>query len=120
MKKRINQFVMEVASAIRSNSNRILPAAVMLVFFSFHALAATDPFAEATGTITGYAESVKKLLYAIAAIIALVGAFNVYHKMTNGDQDVKKTIMLTLGGCIAMLALSEALPAFFGTTTAGS
>ena len=67
-------------------------------------------------TITGYGPSVKKLLYAIAAIIALVGAFNVYHKMTNGDQDVKKTIMLTLGGCIAMLALSEALPAFFGTT----
>ena len=51
---------------------------------------------------------------AIAAVIALVGAFNVYFKMQNGDQDVKKTIMLTIGGCIAFVALSEALPAFFG------
>ena len=31
----------------------------------------------------------------------------------NGDQDVKKTIMLTIGGCIAFIVLSEALPLFF-------
>ena len=31
----------------------------------------------------------------------------------NGDQDVKKTIMLTLGGCVSFIALSEALPLFF-------
>ena len=42
-----------------------------------------------------------------------VSAFNVYFKMQNGDQDVKKTIMLTIGGCIAFIALSEALPLFF-------
>lgn len=34
--------------------------------------------------------------------------------MQNGDQDVKKTIMMTMGGCIAFVALAEALPAFFG------
>ena len=49
----------------------------------------------------------------IAAVIVLGGAFNVYFKMQNGDQDVKKTIMLTIGGCIAFIALSEALPLFF-------
>lgn len=87
--------------------------AMLLVFGSVPMLAQTDPFAAATGTIKGYQTSVQNLLYAIAAVIALVGAFNVYHKMTNGDQDVKKTIMLTLGGCIAMIALSQALPAFF-------
>ena len=31
----------------------------------------------------------------------------------NGDQDVKKTIMLTIGGCVSFIALSEALPLFF-------
>ena len=34
-------------------------------------------------------------------------------KMQNGDQDVKKTIMLTIGGCVAFIAMSEALPLFF-------
>ena len=33
--------------------------------------------------------------------------------LQNGDQDVKKTIMMTVGGCIAMVALATALPAFF-------
>lgn len=116
--KKIKQFFCGILSALRENQQRIIPIVLMLLYFSLPAMAAggADPFAGATSTISGYADSVKKLLYAIAAIIALVGAFNVYHKMTNGDQDVKKTIMLTLGGCIAMLALSEALPAFFGTT----
>lgn len=112
----IKKFARILISAFKKNQHRLIPVIAMVLFFCMPALAAADPFAGATSTISGYAESVKKLLYAIAAIIALVGAFNVYHKMTNGDQDVKKTIMLTLGGCIAMLALSEALPAFFGTT----
>ena len=58
-------------------------------------------------------QEVSNLMKAIAAVIVLVGAFNVYFKMQNGDQDVKKTIMLTIGGCIAFIALSEALPLFF-------
>ena len=101
--------------AIVVSDVRYLVVAILLCLGSGEVFAqAADPFAAATGEITGYQESVKNLLYAIAAVIALVGAFNVYHKMTNGDQDVKKTIMLTLGGCIAMIALSTALPAFFG------
>ena len=63
--------------------------------------------------ISSYQTPVSNLMKAIAAVIALVGAFNVYFKMSNGDQDVKKTIMLTIGGCIAFIALSEALPLFF-------
>lgn len=47
-------------------------------------------------------------MYAIAAVVALVGAFNVYFKMQNGDQDVKKTIMMTIGGCVAMVAMAIA------------
>lgn len=70
-------------------------------------------FTKATTEISSYQTLVSNLMKAIAAVIALVGAFNVYFKMSNGDQDVKKTIMLTIGGCIAFIALSEALPLFF-------
>ena len=70
-------------------------------------------FTSATTEISSYADPVKKLMYAIAAVIALVGAFNVYFKMQNGDQDVKKTIMMTIGGCVAMVAMATALPMFF-------
>ena len=70
-------------------------------------------FTSATTEVSSYADPVKKLMYAIAAVIALVGAFNVYFKMQNGDQDVKKTIMMTIGGCVAMVAMATALPMFF-------
>jgi hypothetical protein len=70
-------------------------------------------FSKATTEISSYQESVSNLMKAIAAVIVLVGAFNVYFKMQNGDQDVKKTIMLTIGGCVAFVAMSEALPLFF-------
>lgn len=114
--KKIKKLADKLMSTIKKIKLKPLAIMAMVLLFSTPAFAAADPFAGATSTISGYADSVKKLLYAIAAVIALVGAFNVYHKMTNGDQDVKKTIMMTLGGCIAMLALSEALPAFFGTS----
>lgn len=70
-------------------------------------------FGSAVHTIQGYEAEVSALMKAIAAVICLVGAFNVYFKMQNGDQDVKKTIMLTIGGAIAFVALSEMLPEFF-------
>lgn len=67
----------------------------------------------ATTEFTQYKDPVQKLLYAIAAVISLVGAFNIYFKMQNGDQDVKKTIMMTVGGCVAFIAAATALPNFF-------
>ena len=70
-------------------------------------------FSKATTEIQSYETPVSNLMKAIAAVIVLVGAFNVYFKMQNGDQDVKKSIMMTIGGCVAFIAMSEALPLFF-------
>lgn len=70
-------------------------------------------FTKAMQEVTSYQVPVSNLMKAIAAVIVLIGAFNVYFKMQNGDQDVKKTIMLTIGGCVAFIAMSEALPLFF-------
>lgn len=70
-------------------------------------------FQAAITEVSSYEVPVSNLMKAIAAVIALVGAFNIFFKMQNGDQDVKKAIMLTIGGCVAFLAMSEALPMFF-------
>ena len=70
-------------------------------------------FTKATTEISSYQTPVSNLMKAIAAVIVLVGAFNVFFKLQNGDQDVKKTIMMTIGGCVAFIAMSEALPLFF-------
>ena len=85
---------------------------VVLCMLTFTLVAnASDPFATAAGKVEGYKGGVQTLCRTIAAVIAIVGAFNVYFKMQNGDQDMKKTIMMVIGGCIAFVVLAEALPA---------
>jgi len=113
MKTKIKKMAKAAVSALYDEAPRYLPALAMICFCSLTMSA--DVFDDIATDISEYMDGVKKVIYAVAAIIALVGAFNIYHKMTNGDQDVKKTVMLTIGGCIGLLAMAEALPAFFTT-----
>ena len=64
--------------------------------------------------MSSYMPAVKTLMNGIAACIAVVGAFSVYFKMQNGDQDVKKTIMMVVGGAIAFVVMGQALPLILG------
>ena len=57
---------------------------------------------------------VVKLCYAIAGVVAIVGAISVYIAMNNEEQDVKKKIMMVVGACIFLIAAAQALPMFFG------
>lgn len=64
--------------------------------------------------ITKYVPIVVKLCYAIAGVVAVVGAISVYISMNNEEQDVKKKIMMVVGACIFLIAAAQALPLFFG------
>ena len=61
-----------------------------------------------------YVPIVVKLCYAIAGVVAVVGAISVYIAMNNEEQDVKKKIMMVVGACIFLIAAAQALPMFFG------
>ncbi len=69
---------------------------------------------EVTTNIAAYIDPVRKVIYAIAAIVAIGGGISVYVKMNNEEQDVKKSIMMIVGACIFLIAAATALPAFFG------
>lgn len=64
--------------------------------------------------IAKYVPIVVKLCYAIAGVVAVVGAISVYISMNNEEQDVKKKIMMVVGACIFLIAAAQALPMFFG------
>ena len=70
-----------------------------------------------TEKIAAYVPFVQKLCYAIAGVVAVVGAISVYVKMNNEEQDVKKSIMMLVGACIFLIAAAQALPLFFGVAT---
>ena len=64
--------------------------------------------------IAKYVPVMVKLCYAIAGVVAIVGAISVYIAMNNEEQDVKKKIMMIVGACIFLIAAAQALPMFFG------
>ena len=76
--------------------------------------AGTTALSEVTTQITKYIPYVVKLVYAIAGVVAVVGAISVYIKMNNEEQDVKKSIMMIVGACQFLVAAAQALPLFFG------
>ena len=78
--------------------------------------AGTTALTQVTEEIAKYVPIVVKLCYAIAGVVAVVGAISVYISMNNEENDIKKKIMMTVGACIFLVAAAQALPLFFGVT----
>ena len=76
--------------------------------------AGTSALEEVAAELVKYIPYVVNLCYALAGIVAIIGAVSVYIAMNNEEQDVKKKIMLTVGSCVFLIAAANALPLFFG------
>ena len=76
--------------------------------------AGTSALEEVASELVKYVPYVVNLCYALAGIVAIVGAISVYIAMNNEEQDVKKKIMMVVGACIFLVAAAQALPLFFG------
>lgn len=80
-----------------SFAQKSVVAAIALIISTSNAMAGSKGaagFTKATQEVSSYQTPVSNLMKAIAAVIVLVGAFNVYFKMQNGDQDVKNILVL--------------------------
>ena len=127
MKKKFFQVCTSVKTRVSNASHR---AKLMAMGAVVAALAPAGAFAqELAGTgydagisaleevaseLVKYVPYVVNLCYALAGIVAIVGAISVYIAMNNEEQDVKKKIMMTVGACIFLIAAANALPLFFG------
>ena len=105
------------------SSERMKALALMLLVGTTAVLAQNSAGDYSAGTtalttvseeIAKYVPIVVKLCYAIAGVVAVVGAISVYIAMNNEEQDVKKKIMMVVGACIFLIAAAQALPLFFG------
>ena len=90
------------------------PAALMAQNTAGDYTAGTNALTTVAEEIAKYVPIMVKLGYAIAGVVAIVGAISVYIAMNNEEQDVKKKIMMVVGACIFLIAAAQALPLFFG------
>lgn len=68
---------------------------------------------EATQMITGYFDPATKLIYAIGAVVGLIGGIKVYNKFSSGDPDTSKTAASWFGACIFLIVAATILRSFF-------
>lgn len=69
---------------------------------------------EADTQVRSYFEPGTNLMYAIGAVLGLVGAVKVFQKWNGGDQDTGKVAAAWFGSCIFLVVVATVLQSFFG------
>ena len=69
---------------------------------------------QATEMVKSYFASGANLMYAVGAIVGLVGAVKVYQKWSNGHPDTGSTAAAWFGSCVFLVVVATVLKSFFG------
>ena len=68
---------------------------------------------EATSMMTSYFDPATKLVYAVGAVVGLIGGVKVYGKFSSGDPDTSKVAASWFGACIFLIVAATILRSFF-------
>lgn len=69
---------------------------------------------QANTMVRGYFDAATNLLYAVGAILGLIGAVRVYSKWTHGDHDTGKVAAAWFSACIFLVVVATVIKSFFG------
>lgn len=101
----------------RINKKKLIGNALTLalVLFMYSPMYAAEALQDAANTVSGWKEEMKALIYAIAMVVAFIGALRIYNKWQNGDQDINKELMGFGGACIFLTLIPSLIDSFFNT-----
>ncbi|TKC00039.1 DUF4134 domain-containing protein [Pedobacter cryotolerans] len=92
----------------------ILCAFNMLMTSSLYAQDGNAGIAEATNKVKGYFDTGCDLMYAIGAVVGIIGAVKVFNKWNAGEPDTNKVAAAWFGSCIFLVVVATVLKSFFG------
>ena len=69
---------------------------------------------EANTKVRSYFAAGTNLMYAVGAILGLIGAVKVYQKWNAGDHDTGKTAAAWFGSCVFLVVVTTVIRSFFG------
>jgi len=96
---------------------KMVTSTLSIVLLSFQAATAQDGNAginQATTQVKSYFDTGTNLMYAIGAIVGLVGAIKVFKKWNDGEHDTGKVASSWFGSCIFLVIVATVLKSFFG------
>lgn len=106
-------------SQIKKYKNLILRTIYLAVLFiclclMLYAQDGNAGIQEATTKVKSYFSTGCDLMYAIGAVVGLVGAVKVFNKWNSGDHDTGKVAAAWFGSCIFLVVVATVLKSFFG------
>jgi hypothetical protein len=69
---------------------------------------------EANTKVRSYFAAGTNLMYAVGAVVGLVGAVKVYQKWNGGDPDTGKVAGAWFGSCVFLVVVATVIKSFFG------
>lgn len=64
--------------------------------------------------VRSYFTSGTNLMYAVGAVVGLIGAVKVYNKWNSGDPDTGKVAAAWFGSCVFLVVVATVIKSFFG------
>ncbi len=68
---------------------------------------------EATDLVNSFFASGVNLMYAIGAVVGLIGAIKVFNKWNSGEPDTGKVAAAWFGSCVFLVVVAAVLSSFF-------
>jgi hypothetical protein len=107
------------ASFPNSNSFGKLAAITAAIGLSFWQMRADAQdgnagITQATTMVKGYFDTGCNLMYAIGAVVGIIGAIKVYQKWNAGEPDTGKVAASWFGSCIFLVVVATVIKSFFG------
>lgn len=87
---------------------------VMIISIALYAQDGNAGINEANTKVRSYFNSGTNLMYAVGAVLGLIGAVKVYSKWNSGDPDTGKVAAAWFGSCVFLVVVATVIRSFFG------
>jgi hypothetical protein len=87
---------------------------LLLMHLAIYAQDGNAGINQANTQVRSYFAAGTNLMYAVGAIVGLIGAIKVYQKWNSGDQDTGKVAAAWFGSCVFLVVVATVIRSFFG------
>lgn len=87
---------------------------LMLIAYCAFAQDGNAGISAANTQVRSYFATGTNLMYAVGAIVGLIGAIKVYQKWNSGDHDTGKVAAAWFGSCVFLVLVATVIKSFFG------
>lgn len=87
---------------------------LIVISASVYAQDANAGINEANTKVRSYFAAGTNLMYAVGAVVGLIGAVKVYNKWNSGDPDTGKVAAAWFGSCVFLVVVATVIKSFFG------